>query len=111
MWCDDERLKDAETTVIGQKNIVQALGAFLGEPRVAAVAWAKLSAVYEGLAEKESFYKTKRFKIWSNASEFARTVFIMESLLMALCDYITLAKLKRTMVLKAGGGVCKVNHE
>lgn len=47
MWCDDERLKIAEITVIGQKKIAQSLSAFLDEPHVAAAAWAKLSAVYK----------------------------------------------------------------
>ena len=42
MWRDEERLKDAETTVMGQKHIAQSLSAFLDEPRVAAAAWAKL---------------------------------------------------------------------
>ena len=47
-------MKNAETTVMGQRHIAQSLSAFLDEPRVAAVAWVKLSAVYEGLAEKLS---------------------------------------------------------
>ena len=81
---------DAETTVIGQKNIVQSLGAFLDEPRVAAVAWVKLSAVYERLAEKfsEFEHRAKRIQIGSKAFEGARTVFILESLVKAVCDSI-----------------------
>ena len=69
---------------------MQSLGAFLDEPRVAAEAWVKLSAVYEGLAEKlsECEHKAKRIRIGSNASEFARTVFILESLVKAVCDHI-----------------------
>ena len=56
------------------KKIVQSLGVFLDEPRVAAVAWVKLPAVYEGLAEtfSERAHKAKRMRIGSNASEFAR---------------------------------------